>query len=78
MVHTVCIWLDDQVKYNQMSASTGEVTLDIMDQSFSGELAAPPSNVATNNTDSSFGSLIKKKGRTVKCYRDKNKNFQLK
>ena len=54
--------LDDQVKYNQMSASTGEVTLDLMDQSFSGELAAPQPSALLNSNESSFGSLIKKKG----------------
>ena len=45
-----------------MSASTGEVTLDLMDQSFSGELAAPQPSALLNSNESSFGSLIKKKG----------------
>uniref|UniRef100_H2Z284 Protein YIPF n=2 Tax=Ciona savignyi TaxID=51511 RepID=H2Z284_CIOSA len=50
------------LKYTSMSASTGEVTVDMMDQSFSGNIAQP--NVASNSApnNGTFGTMLRKRG----------------
>ena len=53
---------DTQLTYTQMSTSTGEVALDIMDQSFSGNLVEPQPATSTNSEDGAFGSMIRKRG----------------
>ena len=77
MLSFICFFQDDQVKYNQMSASTGEVALDIMDQSFSGELTAPQGSAPFNGSDNSFGSLIKQKGDCTSTVFSRNVSIKL-
>jgi len=45
-----------------MSASTGEVALNLMDQSFSGDLAMPPASSDATSSGGNFGSMIRKRG----------------
>nr|CAB3267826.1 protein YIPF4-like [Phallusia mammillata] len=45
-----------------MSMSTGEVALNLMDQSFSGNIATPSDLNTTQQSDGAFGSALRKRG----------------
>nr|XP_002127647.1 protein YIPF4-like [Ciona intestinalis] len=49
------------LKYTSMSASTGEVTVDMMDQSFSGNIAQP-NNTTPGGANGTFGTMLRKRG----------------
>ena len=56
-----------QMKYTSMSSSTGEVALDITDQSFSGNLSTPSNTSLTSSDDGAFGTMIRKRGNFLIC-----------